>query len=183
MNAILTQNIEVNSITKPINNDYERLESPLSDLFDVEEGTKLYTHTVTFPDIEILSSESNASLFKMDANSLTLCRLKRPNISQDKFCYTVKTQVTSLGYEVVKDIPWTALFYSHERGLNLDPVNRYFTNRASDFNRFHIQCNYKNKLLAALINLNSCDWYDIWLGYTITIWKFGSGTVIKCNEA
>lgn len=152
---------EVNSITKPINQRYDWLKSPMSDLFGVEEGTKLDTHTVTFPSIDIHSTESQKVLFRMDQNSLTLCKLMKPDISQETFCYTVKTRVTSFGYEMDKDIPWTVLFYSHERGLNLDVINSYFSDKNRNNNVFHLQCNYKNKLLTTLIKLPDCDWYNI----------------------
>jgi hypothetical protein len=184
MQEIVTQSNETKSIEKPINNIYKSLDYPFTDLFGVVRGTNLYSHTVTFPSVDIQSNDSSGILFKLDKNSLTLCKLENRDTNENRFCYIIKTELTSYGYESKESLRWAVLFYGQRgglHGLHHNMIDTHLINNDDGRKGFYVKCQHKSKILTAIINLESCDWYDEWLGNTKTVWEFESGTVIKCN--
>jgi hypothetical protein len=180
MSHIITKENQIESVPKPVTTYREEiLDQPLSDLFGVESGTKLDSTTVIFPSMNILSKDSDETLFRMDDNSLTLCRLKPP-INEPRFCYVVKTKITSFGYETDKVIQWHVYFYENHVGAYSDIINKYVVTKNLTHRGFHIECNYNNLELTTIINLPKCDWYDNWLGNSKVIWYFTGGTMTRC---
>ncbi|ALI36863.1 hypothetical protein NMY3_02673 [Candidatus Nitrosocosmicus oleophilus] len=186
MQNIVTQTSQAESILKPINRVYESIDLPFLEIFGIEKGTNLYSHTVTFPTIDICPVDSDTILFKLDKNSLTLCRLENRSTMENRFCYIIKTELTSFGYESKESLNWEVLFYGHHgglHGLHHNTVNSYIINNDDTRKGFYVKCEHKNKILTALINLDNCDWYDEWLWNTKTVWEFKSGNLVICKAS
>ena len=176
MNEIFLQENMTEALTKPSLGEL-KIEHEVSQIFNIETGILQFVNT-SLLDLEIKSTQLE-TIFKLSNNTITLCKLERYNSNEPKYWYTILSKVTSYSYKSVKNPEWKIDFLTHDGDiLHSDDLNKYITYQIN--NEFFINCDYKDFPIFLRIDLQKCEWFNIWKERCEARWKVNGGIVIKC---